>query len=96
MKMAKIDEKMHKALADYAGPVTLCPPGWARAPAEDALARNAAVEWLKKNRDVRPITDFNAARRQMRMVCARQQRIAKRNALLLKRSNKKRARDKGP
>ena len=58
MKMAKIDEKMHKALADYAGPVTLCPPGWARAPAEDALARNAAVEWLKKNRDVRPTTPW--------------------------------------
>ncbi len=94
--MTKIDEKMRKALADYSGPVTLCPPGRARAPAERALARNAAVEWLKKNRDVRPITDIKAARRQMRMVRARQQRIAKRNALLLKRANKRRARDKGP
>ena len=44
----KIRDEMRKALASYTGPVTLCPPGRARAPAERALARNAAVEWLKK------------------------------------------------
>jgi len=91
----KIRDEMRKALASYTGPVTQCPPGRARASAEAALARNAAVEWLKKNRDARPITDIKAARRQMRMVRARQQRIAKRNAPLLKRANKRRAREPG-
>lgn len=81
-------EQMRQAIAIYAGPVTQCPPGKARAPAEKkTVVRNASVEWLKQNRNARPIRDKKAERRKMRMAHAQQQRIAKRNAALLKRVN---------
>ena len=81
---------MRQAIAAYAGPVTRCPPGKARAPAEKkAVVRNVSVEWLKQNRNARPIRDKKAERRKMRMAHAQQQRITKRNAALLKRVNGK-------
>ena len=81
-------EQMRQAIAIYAGPVTRCPPGKARAPAEKkTVVRNASVEWLKQNRNARPIRDKKAERRKIRMAHAQQQRIAKRNAALLKRVN---------
>jgi hypothetical protein len=79
------EEAMRLALAAYSGPVKRCPPGKARAPAEKLVVMNRSVEWLKQNRHARPIRDKKAVRRQMRMACAMQQRIAKRNATLLKR-----------
>ena len=83
-------EQMRQAIAIYAGPVTRCPPGKARAPAEKkTVVRNASVEWLKQNRNARPIRDKKAERRKIRMAHAQQQRIAKRNAALLKRVNGK-------
>jgi hypothetical protein len=84
----KTTEQMRQAIATYAGPVTRCPPGRARAPAEAAVVKNASVEWLRQNRDARPLRDTKAVRRRMRMVRAQQQRVAKRNAPLLKRINK--------
>ena len=51
--------------------------------------RNASVEWLKQNRNARPIRDKKAERRKIRMAHAQQQRITKRNAALLKRVNGK-------
>ena len=83
-------EQMRQAIAIYAGPVTRCPPGKARAPAEKkTVVRNASVEWLKQNRNARPIRDKKAERRKIRVTRAQQQRIAKRNAALLKRVNGK-------
>jgi hypothetical protein len=60
--MSKTDdqavERMRQAIANYAGPVTQCPPGKARAtPAKKKVVRNASVEWLKQNRNARPIRD---------------------------------------
>jgi hypothetical protein len=85
----KTIEQMRQAIATYAGPVTRCPPGKARAPAEKTVMRNASVEWLKQNRNAQPIRDKKAEYRKMRMARAKQQRIAKRNAALLKRVNGK-------
>jgi hypothetical protein len=73
-------EQMRQAIATYAGPVTRCPPGRARAPAETAVVMNASVEWLRENQDARPVRDTKAPRRKMRMTRAQQQRLAKRNA----------------
>jgi hypothetical protein len=84
----KAIEQMKLALASCAGPVTRCPPGRARAPAEAVVVRSASVQWLRKNQDARPIRDTKAARRQMRVAPAEQQRVAKCNAPLLKRINK--------
>ena len=68
--MSKTDdqavERMRRAIANYAGPVTQCPQGKARAPAKKKVVRNASVEWLKQNRNARPIRDKNAERRKMR------------------------------
>jgi hypothetical protein len=92
--MSKTDDKaieqMRQAIATYAGPVTQCSPGKARAPAQKkTVVRNASVEWLKQNRTARPSRDKKAERRKMRMAHAQQQRITKRNAVLLKRVNGK-------
>ena len=84
----KAIEQMKLALASCAGPVTRCPPGRARAPAEAAVVRSASVQRLRKNQDARPIRDTKAARRQMRVARAQQQRVGKCNAPLLKRINK--------
>ena len=81
----KTIEQMRQAIKNYAGPVTECPPGKARAPVEVAVLKNKSVEWLKQNRAARPVRDKKAVRRKMRMARAKQQRIAKRNAALLKR-----------
>jgi hypothetical protein len=92
----KAIKQMRRAITNYARPVMRCPPGRARAPAETAVVINASVEWLKENRDVRPIRDAKAARRKMRMARAQQQRIAKRNVALLGRVNKKDRTSEGP
>jgi hypothetical protein len=87
MKLSKDEqrEQLRQAIATYAGPVTQCPPGKARAPAEKkTVVRNASVEWLKQNRNARPIRDKKAERRKMRMAHAQEQRIAEHNAPLLK------------
>jgi hypothetical protein len=81
----KTIEQMRQAIKNYSGPVTECPPGKARAPVEVAVLKNKSVEWLKQNRPAKPVRDKKAARRKMRMACAKQQRVAKRNAALLKR-----------
>jgi hypothetical protein len=78
-------EQLRQALAAYDRPVIRFPPGKPRAPAQNTVARNASVEWLKQNRNVRPIRDKKAERRKMRTAHAEQSRIAKRNAALLKR-----------
>ena len=80
-------EQMRKAIAAYAGPVMRCPPGKARAPAEPVEINNGAVEWLRRNRSARPLRSAKVTRRQMQIARAQQQRIAKRNAKLLKRLN---------
>jgi hypothetical protein len=94
--MTEIDEKaverMRQAITAYAGPVRRCPPGKARAPAAAAVVMNESVEWLKQHRGVRPIRNAKAARRQMRIVHAQKQRIVRRNAAVLKRINKRKAR----
>jgi hypothetical protein len=82
-------EQFRQALTAYEGQVTRCPPGKPRAPTQKRVVRNASVEWLKQNRKVRPIRDKKAERRKLRMTHAQQQRIAKRNAALLKRVNGK-------
>ena len=87
--MRKRDEKtieqMRQAITNYAGPMTECPPGKARAPAEPAVFKNESVEWLKQNRRAQPVRDKKAIRRKIRMARAMRQRIAKRNAAVLNR-----------
>jgi len=78
-------EQMRDAITKYAGPVTKCPPGKARAPIELPVFTNKSVEWLKQNRAAQPVRDKRAMRRKKRMARAMQQRIAKRNAALLNR-----------
>lgn len=84
----KVIEQMRRAIEDYAGPVTRCPPGKARAPAKEPLVKNKAVEFLMQNHSIRPIRNPKDRRRQIQMVRSQQQRIAKHNAPLLKRINK--------
>ena len=86
----KAIEQMRQAIENYAGPVTRCPPGKARAPTEVAVFKNESVEWLKQNRSAQPVRDKKAMRRKMRVARAKQQRIAKRNAALLKRAGGRR------
>jgi hypothetical protein len=88
-------EQMKQAIKDYAGPVTRCRPGKARAP-EVVVFKNKAVEWLKQNRNAKPLKDEKAMRRKKRMVRAEQERIAKRNAALLKRVDDRRKMDREP
>lgn len=84
-----VTEQIRQAIAAYAGPVTRCPAGKARAQGKQKVAINASVEWLKQNRNARPIRDKKADRRKIRIAHAQRQRIAKRNAALLKRINGK-------
>ena len=81
----KTTEQIRQAIANYAGLVTRCPPGNARAPAGAVVKMDDAVEWLRMHRGDRPFRNAKAARRLMRMARAQQQRVAKCNALLLKR-----------
>ena len=92
MKMAKIDEKMHKALADYAGPVTRCPPGPARAPAKYAAVANAAAEWLKQHRADQPTKNAKAERKRLRRARAQRERMARQNAAVRERIGKGKSR----
>lgn len=92
----KTIEQMRQAITNYAGPVTECPPGRARAPVELLVFKNKSVEWLKQNRTAQPVRDKKAVRREMRMARAKQQRIAKRNAALLKRVGGRRKMDLKP
>jgi hypothetical protein len=78
-------EQMRQAIENYAGPVTKYPPGKARAPVEVAALKNKSVEWLKQNQTAQPVRDKKAMRRKKRMFRAERQRIAERNAPLLKR-----------
>jgi hypothetical protein len=89
-------EKMREAIKKYAGPMTKCPPGKARAPIEVPVFRNKSVEWLKKNRAAKPVRDEKAMRRKKRMARAEQERIAKRNEVLLKRVDGRRKMDREP
>lgn len=90
MKMAKIDEKMHKALADYAGPVTR--PGPARAPAKYAAVANAAAEWLKQHRADLPTKNAKAERKRLRRARAQRERRARQNAAVRKQIGKGKSR----
>lgn len=92
----KTIEQMRHAIKNYAGQVTRCPPGKARAPVELAVFKNESVAWLKQNRTARPVRDKKEMRRKMRMARAKQQRIAKRNAGLLKRIGGRRRVDLEP
>lgn len=92
----KTIEQMRQAIENYAGPVTECPPGRARAPAELAVFKNESVEWLKQNRSAEPVRDERAMRRKMRMARAMRQRIAKRNTALLNRIGGRRKVDLQP
>ena len=64
--MTKIDENMRKALADYIGAVTRCPPGHARAPAKKELLMNDAVEWLQQHQGDQRTKDAKAERKRLR------------------------------
>jgi hypothetical protein len=88
----KAIERMRRAITAYTGPVMRCPPGKARASADAAVVTNESVEWLKQHRNDWPVKNAKDARRQMRIVHAQQQRIARRNAAVLKRINKRKAR----
>lgn len=77
-----IEGAMRKALAGYTGPVTRCPPGEARA--KPSKVAGKAGRWLWQHRDDRPVRDSKEERRRNRMARARRQRIAERNAALLK------------
>jgi hypothetical protein len=81
----KTIEQMREAIKKYAGPMTKCPAGKARAPVEVVVFKNKSVEWLKQNRNARPVRNKKAMRRKKRMARAQQQRIAKRNAAVLSR-----------
>ena len=82
----KIMEEMKQAISNYTGSVTRCPPGKARAPVEGAvLKKNASVEWLRQHRYIKPITDPDAMRRQVRIQRGQRSRIAERNAAIKKR-----------
>ena len=80
-------EQLRQAVAAYDGPVTRCPPGEAKAkqqlPPTDPAERRAE-RWLKRHANDRPVVDAKQQRRQKRMARARRQRIAERNAALLK------------
>jgi hypothetical protein len=83
----KIDESTTQAIAAYSAPVTQCPPGQARG--KPVKAMDGAARWLKEHhRD--PVTpDPKAVRRRQRMQRAQRERIAKRNAAVRKRIEKR-------
>jgi hypothetical protein len=87
--MSETDEnaiqELSRAIAAFAGPVTRCPPGKARAPTKPTVVINKSVEWLKENRGVHPVRNVKAERRRARMGRAWQKLIVKRNTPLLKR-----------
>jgi hypothetical protein len=78
-----IRDEMARAIAAYNGPVTICPPGKARAMPKPRPDR--ATHWLREHRNDGPIIDQQAKRKQMRMACQQRERITNNNAPLLKR-----------
>ena len=84
----KMVEEMCRAISAYTGRVSRCRPGRARAPVNAQVVTNKGEKWIKQNGGARAAKNPRAERRQMRMARAEQQRIAERNALLLKRINK--------
>jgi hypothetical protein len=83
--MTKIDIEMMKAVAAYSGPVRRCRPGKARG--EDLPKKeDPAGRWLNGHRGDVPLRDVKAERRRRRMARAERDRVAKRNALVRKRS----------
>jgi hypothetical protein len=80
----KISEQMRTALAAYSGPITKHPAGKSRGKVVKFTKRDRADRWLSAQRkDV--VKDEKAKRRQLRMVRAQRERIAKRNAAIRKR-----------
>ena len=75
----KTIKEMRQAIVTYTGPVTRYPPGKARAPAKSVVKKNTSDNCVK------PIPDRTAVRRQMRILRARQSRIAERNAAINRR-----------
>jgi hypothetical protein len=82
--MKRADDEMIKAIANFAGPVTRCPPGraqeWAVRPAPDR-----AAQWLSKHRDDPSAKNPNAERKKARAKRLWSERIRERNAAVLKR-----------
>lgn len=83
----RVDEPSAEAIAAYAGPITICPPGRARAP--KPTPSRAAV-WLNEHRGDRPPPNQKQKRRRERMARQKRERIAARNGPLLMRLNKQR------
>jgi hypothetical protein len=78
--MIKRNDVMLTALmAAYAGPITKCRPGRARAP-EPKKKRDRAGKWLSRHLSDKPVTDPREKRRRLRMARAERDRIAKYNA----------------
>jgi hypothetical protein len=83
-----IMEAMSKAIANYTGPVTRCPPGNARSKAAPVpIKADQSSRWLKRHRNERRITDPKGRRRRLRIARAQRERIAKRNAAVRKQRN---------
>jgi hypothetical protein len=82
--MKKIDDDAMKAVAANTGPVTRCPPGRACAP-EPVGKPGEAARWLHEHRGDLPVIDPKAERRRRRMERAQRERIAARNAAILRR-----------
>jgi hypothetical protein len=82
--MKKADDEVIKAIANFAGSVTRCPPGraqeWAVRPAPDV-----AAQWLSKRRDDLSAKNPNAERKKARAERLWSERIRERNAAVLKR-----------
>jgi hypothetical protein len=83
----KIDESTRQAIAAYSARVTQCPPGQARA--KPVKAMDDAARWLKEHRRDPVTRDPKAVRRRQRMQRALQERVAKRNAAVRKRIEKR-------
>jgi hypothetical protein len=80
----EIEERLRNAVAAYTGPVTVCPPGKARAPNECTRHRDRASQWLAKHWNAPRTESDLVKRRRIRMVRQRRERIATRNGALLK------------
>ena len=81
--MKKIDDATMKAIGAYAGPVTRCATGKACGP--DPIRRpSATARWLQEHRGDQRIVDPKGSRRRRRMERARRERIAARNAALMR------------
>jgi hypothetical protein len=82
--MKQIDDATTQAIAAYTGPVTRCPPGRACGPEPVRKPREAA-RWLHEHRGDLRVVDQKTKRRRRRMERAQRERIATRNAAILRR-----------